>query len=359
LKQTKNKSANVLVTTAGTIVAQGIMKCLNLANSKKPAKISYRILSSDMSPEAVGLYRSRVGYLVPPFSSKDYIDSISKICTDEHITAVFLGADEELSIMSKDSERIKKESGAIVIANPSSVIESCTDKWKTYEFLKKNGFPCPEAALPENARKFLLDTGYPAIVKPREGHGSLHVRIVKNFEDAKDAISTIKKAGWRPMIQEYLPEEGAEFTTGITIDSQGRKIMSSITMRRSLKGGQTYRAFIEDNKYVRRTCEKVGLRLGARGPLNIQGRLSQDKLKIFEINPRFSASCPMRASAGVNEPDIVFRNFIRGEEITPVDYERLVCLRYWNEVYVPYHSYEELKRRGRIEGSHSQLKNYF
>ena len=65
----------------------------------------------------------------------------------------------------------------------------------------------------------------------------------------------------------------------------------------------------------------------------------------------------MRAAAGVNEPDIVFRNAVLGEEVKVDAYERLVCMRYWNEVYVSYALYEKASR-GKIEKG-SFVLDYF
>lgn len=36
-----------------------------------------------------------------------------------------------------------------------------------------------------------------------------------------------------------------------------------------------------------------------------QAKLEGDAPIVFEIDPRFSAMCPMRSAAGVNEPDII------------------------------------------------------
>ena len=135
--------------------------------------------------------------------------------------------------------------------------------------------------------------------------------------------------------------------------------MSSIAMRRILESGQTYKAFIDDFKEVRSTAEEASLKLGARGPINIQGRFHDGKLKIFEINPRFSASTPMRATAGVNEADIIFRNSVLHEEIKVDDYQHLVCLRYWNEVYVPLSTYSKAAKFGRIDQPDSFIPEYF
>ncbi len=124
--------------------------------------------------------------------------------------------------------------------------------------------------------------------------------------------------------------------------------MSTISIRKIIKNGQTYEAFIDDFKEVRRTS------------FNIQAKFHGNKLKIFEINPRFSATCPMRAAAGINEPDIVFRNFVLGEDIKTEGYQRLVCMRYWNEVYTPYSTYVKTLKTGRVEANNkSFILNYF
>ncbi|MDG6997007.1 MAG: ATP-grasp domain-containing protein [Nitrososphaerota archaeon] len=351
--------ANVLVTTAGTIVAQGIMKSLKLANKSPTAKTRYKIYTTDMSPEAAGLYRGDVGFLVPPIVSSGYVESVIKICKAESIKAVYVGADEELLIMAKAREEIQDRTGAVVISNPPDVISTCVDKWKTFQFLRQNNLPCPDSALPEEADSFASICGFPAIVKPREGHGSLQVYKVKNKEELNLAISSIQKSGWRPIIQELIPGEDSEFTTGVTVDFRRNSVMSSIAMRRILESGQTYKAFIDDFKEVRSTAEEASLKLGARGPINIQGRFHDGKLKIFEINPRFSASTPMRATAGVNEADIIFRNSVLHEDIKVDSYEHLVCLRYWNEVYVPLSTYSKTAKFGRIDQPDSFIPEYF
>jgi carbamoyl-phosphate synthase large subunit len=157
-------------------------------------------------------------------------------------------------------------------------------------------------------------------------------------------------------VQKYLA--GDEFTTGVTVDRNCRYAMSSISIRKIIKHGQTYKAFINDYHGVRRSAEDVALKLGACGAVNVQARLEGDLPVVFEINPRFSATCPIRAAAGINEPDIVFRNTVRGEEIKIDSYERLVCMRYWNEVYVPYALYEKASRGEKIEKG-SFVPDYF
>lgn len=107
------------------------------------------------------------------------------------------------------------------------------------------------------------------------------------------AVSKIEKCGWRPIIQEYLIGEDNEYTTGVLVDAVYNREISSVSIKKYLKFGQTCNAFIDDFFEVRKLSEKISLTLGAIGAVNIQSKLSESINRVFEINPRFSATCPM------------------------------------------------------------------
>ena len=352
------EKATVLVTATGGIVGEGIIKSLRLANSKS-GPVSYSILAADADPRAAGLYRADEGFLLPGAGAPDYIDRLVKLTKENGVKAIFVGADEELAAVASAADRISKEGGAVAISNAPETIAVGSDKWKTYEFMKRNGLPCAESALPGERERFVKEFGYPVVVKPRDGHGSEEFYVARGADDLDHAVSAIQRRGWHPMLQELLTGEDNEFTTGVTVGRRGAEVMSSISMRRSLKSGQTYKAFIDDFPEVRKAAEEVARRLRGSGPVNVQARVSKGEPKLFEINPRFSASCPLRAAAGVNEPDILYRNFVLGEEIRAEGYQRLVCLRYWNEVYLPYGDYEQAERTGKVRDSGSWIPDYF
>jgi nucleoside-diphosphate-sugar epimerase len=50
--------------------------------------------------------------------------------------------------------------------------------------------------------------------------------------------------------------------------------------------------------------------LGLKGPLNIQGRLTENGLKIFEMNPRFTGISGMRALMGFNEVEACIKEWM-------------------------------------------------
>lgn len=381
------KNVTVLVTAAGGIVGQGIMKSLRLASSSSLAPISYRILAVDASPLAAGLYRSDIGHIVPKATDPGYIDSIIKYLRDYEVEALFVGSDEELVAIATAKKRIEMESPSKVLVTELDVIRIARDKWETYKVLKANNLSCAESCLPEDKDEFAEKFGFPLVVKPREGFGSVNFFVVKSNDEIEYALTRIQDYGWKPMIQEYLPGLDDEFTSGVTVDKNGTYTMSSIAIRKYLKGGQTYKAFIDDYPMVRLSAENVAEKLGVTGAVNIQAKyvpneealsssqnatvseprnpneiLHNGRMKIFEINPRFSATCPLRSYAGINEPDIVFRNVVFDEKVDKISIcRKLVCMRYWNEVYVDLEAYQNLKCVGSVKQGleNSNVPSYF
>ncbi len=169
-------------------------------------------------------------------------------------------------------------------------------------------------------------------------------------------MKRIREGGGDPVLQQYL--EGDEYTSGVTSDERGR-VMSSIAMRRELKWGQTFRAYVDDFPDVRKAAEEVAKAMGSVGPLNVQARKVRGTAVAFEVNPRLSASCPIRAVAGVNEPDILFRTLVLGEKVRPEPRRKLVCFRYLNEVYLPEGTLEETIESSAVGQNGSFIPEYF
>lgn len=357
------KTVRVMVTSTGGIVAQGIIKSLKHHNKFGNNKLyKYQILGTDISYDASGLYRCHKFAIISRPEEKDFIKNLMKICTDQKVQALFIGSDVELPIIAKNKEEIESKTSTRVISSGSSLIDLCRDKFATNEFLENNKLSSIPSCLPNDIESFLADNSFPLIVKPREGFGSKLLNLVYNLNELDFAVTNIEKAGWRPMIQKYLKNDLKEYTTGITLDQKTRKIMSIITMKKILKHGQTYKAFIDKYPLVERICKKIVRKLDAIGPINIQTRVDADdsEVKVIEINPRFSASCPMRTVAGINEPDIIIRNILFDEKLSINEYNQLVCMRYWDETYLPMVRYNKIKsEKSKIKNMMSEKIDYF
>jgi carbamoyl-phosphate synthase large subunit len=57
---------------------------------------------------------------------------------------------------------------------------------------------------------------------------------------------------------------------------------------------------------------------------------------VFEINPRFSGTTSIRAMVGYNEPDVLIRRHLLGEDVeTRFPYGRGLVLRSLTETLIP------------------------
>ena len=351
------KKINALVTSVGGIVAQGIIKSLKFHNNYSENKTHvYTIYGTDIAYESSGLFRVDKFSLIGKPESEGYIESIISICNNNDIDIVFIGSDVELSKLSDNQKQIESNTHAKILVNPSDVVERCRDKYKTYRFLKKNNLNYIPSCLAEESEEFIKEYKFPLIVKPCEGFGSKLFFIVNDGDDLAYAVSSIQRYGWRPLMQKYLGDDNKEFTTGVTINRNGMEVMSSIVIKKLLKHGQTYKAIIDHYPEIKEISEETAKKIGGIGAINIQLRVDvdddNDKAKIIEVNPRFSATCPLRTVAGINEPDIVVRNTLFGENIKITEYRSLICLRYWNETYL------DLERFREIKTSNEKTKNF-
>jgi carbamoyl-phosphate synthase large subunit len=93
--------------------------------------------------------------------------------------------------------------------------------------------------------------------------------------------------------------------------------------------------YIGRHNQVTEQCKEIAKAIGVKGAINIQCRLVDGVVKVFEINPRFSGTTSLRAMVGYNEPDILIRRHLFGEVISKdFEYEEALILRGLTETKV-------------------------
>jgi carbamoyl-phosphate synthase large subunit len=76
--------------------------------------------------------------------------------------------------------------------------------------------------------------------------------------------------------------------------------------------------------------------LDTRGAINVQCRYWEGEVYVFEINPRFSGTTSLRAMMGYNEPDLLIRRHLLGEQVPArFEYRSGRVVRGLSEVVVP------------------------
>ena len=319
----RNRPITALVTGAGALLGQGIIRSLRLSQLK------VRIVAVDPGPLSVGLYWADDAHLIPMAKDATYLDRLKELLVQEKPDVVLIGTDVELPIIAPVREELEHEFGThIVVSNPN-VIAIADDKWLTYQFLKENGFPYPASSLPGDEQTLIETVGFPLIVKPRVGARSVGVYQVHHRTELEKALETVED----PVIQECVGDYENEYTAGV-IGFNG-KCPASIVMRRHLRDGNTYRAFVNDYPELNTVVKRLGESLRPYGTSNFQFSLDQaGMVKVFEINARFSGTTPFRALAGFNEVEMVVRHILFGEPVTEPIVEPMTILRYWDELAV-------------------------
>jgi carbamoyl-phosphate synthase large subunit len=312
----------VLVTGAGALLGQGLIKSLRLCKS------NYNIVAVDPDPRAVGLYWSDTAYVVPLASAPDYLSVVCRILGRERPDAVLIGTDVELMAFAAHKIELETTYNTRIVVSPPEVIRIADDKWLTYEFLKSHGLPYPRSVLPDRMECLLNECGFPLVVKPRIGARSVGTSVVKNEAELRIALQMTTN----PIIQECVATPRDEYTSGILVTEKGGEAV--VTMRRDLRDGNTYRAYVEPDSLFNPFLLSTALTLGGYGPLNFQFRVADGVPKIFEINARFSGTTPLRAYAGFNEVDFLLRHLILDEPIPAPVLRKIVVLRYWEEIVV-------------------------
>jgi carbamoyl-phosphate synthase large subunit len=330
--------SSILVTGTGGGVGQSIIKSLQ--------GTPYTVIAADGEPLGTGLYAACRSYRIPYASAPDYVDRLLAICRAEGVRLVFPGLDVELPPLAAAAPQFQDAGVTVVVSRPE-VVDLCDDKLATAAFLARHGFPAPRTArLTDDVAR---SVSFPMVLKPlRGGARSLGVFVVRSPEELAHRRNDLDPA--RYVAQELM--EGSEYTCG-TVTFDGR-CFGAIVMRRTLRDGDTYKAFVDRDPELAAFVTRVVEALGPFGPCNVQMRVRDGTPYVFEFNSRCSGTTACRTLAGFNEPLMVADYLLAGR--TPSYTIRdLVFLRYWKELVVDPRHVDQMTRDGFLEAEGSPL----
>ena len=332
------KSRNIAVTAVGGGVGQSIIKALQ--------KTDYNTLGINSEVLGTGLYATKKSYLGLNATDPGFIDRLIQICNKEKCNILFPGLDAELEPLSRSKARLK-DSDIIPIVSEPEVIEICSDKLKTCEFLKKNSFPYPKTY---QLKEYDDELGFPIILKPQKGgHRSIGQFKVCNKKQLETLTKDLDNNNY--VVQEYI--EGEEYTCGtVTLEKQ---CIGPIIMKREIRNGETIKAFVVKNDELSSFLKRVTNILRPFGGCNLQLRLRENTPYIFELNARCSGTTASRALAGFNEPKMICDYILKDIRNPEYDIKEIAILRYLKELVVNYNKIEEMKLKGFISNEATEL----
>lgn len=337
-----NKQIKIAITGVGGGVGQSIIKSLS--------QTSYSLVGLDSEVLATGAYCVPKCYQIPYAKNKDFIPKLLEICKKEKCKLLFPGMDAELSLLAANVEKFEAIGTKVIISSPN-VIEISDDKLLTYSTLTKSGIKVPPTIDLEYYVKnpTISLPNFPVILKPRKG-GARSKNVIKiiNQEQLKKFIDNNDYNNY--IIQEYI--DGDEYTCGtVTLNN---KHIGTIIMRRILRDGDTYKAFVEKNTIIENEIAKIIKLIKPFGACNIQLRLKNGKPYIFEINARCSGTTAARSIAGFNEPKMIADYLLLNKQ-PKFNIKQISILRYLKELVVENTKIKNFKKNTVITSSKFKL----
>jgi carbamoyl-phosphate synthase large subunit len=327
---------NVLVTAiGGGGHGDQILKALRLATPRR-----YKIFGADANPLCTQASLVDKFVTLPLARDPSYMTALMETCKEWGVQVLFHGCEPELLLFTTNRKTIE-DAGIVLPINDTELIQMCMDKAKTNARLAELGFPAPRYVNVTSECEFESIDWFPVVVKPAVGGGgSANVYIAQDMRELK-ALGTYLGLGSVTsgfIIQEYVGTPDQEFTVGVLHDLDGRYV-NSIAVKRHLYSGLSVRTTVMNRTgrtelgsrlvissgvsqgdigrfaEVTSQCREIADCLGSRGPLNLQCRFVDGRVRVFEINPRFSGTTSLRAMVGLNEPDLLVRRHLLGQDV--------------------------------------------
>ena len=332
---------NILVTGAGALLGQGILRSLN------EMEMELRIHTCDPSWRSGGHWLGNCAHTIPLVTEGHFMDEISRLISENSINLVFIGTDVELPVFAENKERLESEYDVKIIVSNKDVVEIANNKYLTAMFLRDHNYPFPYSVLSkdkEGIKELRQKADYPYFAKPVDGARSKGIVSVEN----EKILAEITSYPNNLVIQEFISEEEGEFTSGCVV--LNGKAVAVVTLKRDLRDGNTYRAYY-DKKFSKYddTIKKIAEGLGVEGPCNFQFRIRNGEPVIFEINARFSGTTPLRSFFGFNEVEAIVKHYFDKENISQPQLKEGEVLRVWADLFVPKKEAQRFKEQKEID----------
>lgn len=315
---------NILITSSGTVTAQGAIKGL-----RQQSEFEYRLITTDMDEFNAGKYFGDGFYKVPAAGHADYITSLIEICRKEKIQVLIPIYDPELLKVAENKRSFLDLGCTPVISDPET-IRICNDKYLTYQFFKAHSIPTPETYRAEDVLAGKAHLPFPVFGKPAHGIAAQGTAMLKSVEELRLWAEKTQE----PLVQSFL--EGKEFSIDTLCDLKSRVIEVVPRTRDDTKHGASVKGVTVKDFELIRLAQGIAEKLKIIGPCNIQCfKSAQDQIHFFEVNPRFSAAHAHSIAAGMNSSLEILR-MVSGQTVEPrigQFYDGIKMMRYWAEVF--------------------------
>ncbi len=315
------RKINIAISCAGSGIGQSIIDSCRLSD------LPLVIFGLDNNPLSYGLYDCDYIIQTPKIDTKNYIEKIIDICLKQKIKIIIPGVDDEVLLFSRNIKKFNKE-GIEVIVSYEPLLSLVRNKALSTERLSQ--FTNIFVKSFSNKKEFLnaLDNKevfYPVIAKPSNGSASDGVYIIFDNSDLEKITKThiiqeiarphkgdINVELFQKLIAKKINPQVSEISIQLVVSKKGN-ILGKMASFNRLKNGVPIEIIPYQNTSIWDEIDKLIphlITIGFKGPLNLQGRITDDGLKIFEINARFTGITGLRAIMGFNEVEACIKSWL-------------------------------------------------
>lgn len=257
--------------------------------------------------------------ITPLIYDENYIDFLLSYCEKHDISVVISLFDIDLPVLAKNKKSFRKK-GIDVIVSDYKVTQICNDKWKSYLFLKENGFKTPLSFLTLDSAKKALEKkelDFPVIIKPRWGMGSISIFKADNAGELEVLFAKVKREVHESylkyesqsdpessvIIQQFL--NGQEYGLDIINNLDQNHIATLVKKKMAMKAGETEGAVTVKHNLLEKTGQQIAASLKHIGNLDTDCFIVNDEAYILEMNCRFGGGYPFSHLAGADVPKAI------------------------------------------------------
>lgn len=274
-----------------------------------------KVYATNTTKDATGFMVADEAVMAPPSSSDGYVDFLLDQCAKWNIKLLFSLHDWDAPVIARAKERFLAQ-GTIPVMGSAELLATCLDKYATVEVMRKLGVPVPETALGlKEALKLARKVGYPLIVKPRWGQGSIGLFKVEDEEELRHAyrlseLASIRFARVCPEIDENQTQVivqqcvvGEEYGCDIVNGLNGDFAASFVKHKFGMRSGETDIAESVEKPEIAALAKKIAGWSRHLGCMDSDWMIGADGVPyLIELNPRFGGGYPFTHKAGANIP---------------------------------------------------------
>ncbi len=286
-----------------------------------------KVLASNSDDKTVAFHYADKSVISPLIYDENYIPFLLKFCKENRVDALISLFDIDLLVLAKNKDKFLDVGTKVIVSDPD-FISICNDKWKTYKFLKENGFNTPKTYLTLKDTIVALDRGelkYPVVVKPRFGCGSIALSVAED----EMALLYYFRRNTRTIEKTYLKYEsdyeeekiiyqqclpGQEYGADVINDLNGNFRTVNIRKKIAMRAGETDIAELVYEPVIYNELSKLGKITGHIANMDTDVFMVNGVPYILEMNARFGGGYPFSHNGGCNLPKAITM-WVSGKEV--------------------------------------------